>query len=264
METAINISSNTEKINNTACGCGSGGCGCHSGAPELLETDAGVPARFQVIQQGDRIVEFGSGTGNDAIIMARLTGVSGKVTGIDHAPENIRAAQHLLDQSGINNVEFRIGNIEDAPVADETADIIYATCVFNLQQNKQRVADEMYRIVKHNGVVCVSDFVILEEIPDGLRKEASAFAGCIAGAEKVDIFMNYFRKTGFSEGGIVEVNKVRLPDEMLGKHLSPEEIDAYNDLDSDKGIFSVVLVVEKPETCTPETCCHNPDKHKNN
>jgi hypothetical protein len=80
METAINISSNTEKINNTACGCGSGGCGCHSGAPELLETDAGVPARFQVIQQGDRIVEFGSGTGNDAIIMARLTGVSGKVT----------------------------------------------------------------------------------------------------------------------------------------------------------------------------------------
>jgi hypothetical protein len=75
--------------------------------------------------------------------------------------------------------------------------------------------------------------------------------------------MNYFRKTGFNSGGIVEVNKVKLPDDLLEKYLTAEMIKKYNDIDSDDGIFSVTLVVEKPETCSAETCCGNPDKHKN-
>ena len=156
-----------------------------------------------------------------------------------------------------------MGNIEAAPIPDEYADVIYSTCVFNLQTNKQKVADEMYRVCKHNGYVCVSDFVVLNDIPEGLREEASAIAGCIAGAEKAEVFMNYFQKTGFTQGGIVEVNKVQLPGELLSKYLSTKMIEKYNDINSDDGIFSVVLVVEKPETCTSETCCHNPDKHKN-
>jgi SAM-dependent methyltransferase len=257
----------TDTVKNSACGCGSGGCGSHSGGQpennggEGLNPD--LPSRFQLIQEGDRVVEFGSGIGKESISIASIVGPAGKVIGIDKSGQNIENARGLLDSLKVNNVEFRLGDIEAAPVTDEYADVIYSTCVFNLQSNKQKVADEMYRVVKHNGYVCVSDFVILEEIPEELRKEASAIAGCIAGAEKVDTFMNYFRKTGFAQGGIVEVNKVKLPDELLEKYLDADGIRKYNDIDSDEGIFSVVLVVEKPESCTAETCCHNADKHKN-
>lgn len=267
MQAELKTIEHTNKTKNSACGCGSGGCGSHSGShagnSDHMEMNADQPSRFQLIQEGDHVVEFGSGTGNESFSLASLVGPKGKVIGVDMSEQNIATSRGLLDSMKINNLEFRLGNIEAAPVPDEYADVIYSTCVFNLQQDKQKVADEMYRVAKHNGYVCVSDFVILEDIPEELRKEASGIAGCIAGAEKVDVFMNYFRKTGFAQGGIVEVNKVKLPDELLEKYLDAEGIKKYNDINSDEGIFSVVLVVEKPETCTAETCCHNADKHKN-
>ena len=222
-----------------------------------------LPGRFQFLEIGDRVVEFGSGTGSDCITVAKVVGLNGKVIGIDLSDKNINEARQKSDSMKLNNVEFRLGNIEAAPVPDEFANVVYSTCVFNLQTNKQKVADEIYRVCEHNGYACVSDFVIINEIPDDLRSEASEIAGCISGAENVEIFMNYFRKTGFTAGGIVEVNKVQLPQELLEKYLDAEMINNYNDIDSDYGIFNVVLVVEKPETCNAETCCHNADKHKN-
>jgi SAM-dependent methyltransferase len=267
MQAELKTIEHTDKVKNSACGCGSGGCGSHSGSQSGTSDEQGVnpelPSRFQLIQEGDHVVEFGSGTGNESFSLASIVGSTGKVIGIDKSEQNIATSRGMLDSMKVNNVEFRLGDIEAAPVPDEYADVIYSTCVFNLQQDKQKVADEMYRVAKHNGYVCVSDFVILEDIPEELRKEASGIAGCIAGAEKVDAFMNYFRKTGFAQGGIVEVNKVKLPDELLEKYLDADGIKKYNDINSDEGIFSVVLVVEKPETCTAETCCHNADKHKN-
>ncbi len=263
MQVEINTIENKEQVDNSACGCGSGGCGCHSGSRTSAEIDPNLPDRFQLLQEGDRVVEFGSGLGNDCISAAQVVGPAGKVIGIDFSEKNISEARKTVDSLDISNLEFRLGTIDAAPVPDEYADVIYSTCVFNLQSNKQKVADEMYRVVKHNGYVCVSDFVILEDIPDGLRNEASSIAGCIQGAEKAGVFMDYFKKTGFSQGGIVEVNKVKLPDDLLAKYLDPAMVTKYNDINSDEGIFSVVLVVEKPETCTAETCCHNADKHKN-
>jgi arsenite methyltransferase len=263
MEVEAKALENKEKVKNSACGCGSGGCGSHSGSNEPSDINLDLPTRFQLLNEGDRVVEFGSGIGTDCISAASVVGSAGKVIGIDKSEQNINKARSILDSQKVNNVEFRLGDIESAPVADEYADVIYASCVFNLQTNKQKVADEMYRVVKHNGYVCVSDFVIINNIPDALRKEATAFAGCIAGAEKADVFMSYFQKTGFTSGGIVEVNKLELPLELLEKHLDADMIRKYNDIDSDEGIFSVVLVVEKPETCSAETCCHNADKHKN-
>jgi arsenite methyltransferase len=263
MQVEISTIENTEKVTNSACGCGSGGCGCHSGSQDQSGMNMELPERFELIKIGDRVVEFGSGNGNDCISAAVAVGPTGKVIGIEISEQNIRNSYALLDKTNLNNVEFRPGNIEMAPVPDEYADVIYSSCVFNLQTNKQKVADEMYRVCKHNGFVCVTDFVILNDIPEGLRKEASAIAGCIEGAEKAEVFMSYFKKTGFTQGGIVEVNKVKLPDELLIKYLDAEGITKYNDINSDDGIFSVVLVVEKPETCSAETCCHNADKHRN-
>jgi arsenite methyltransferase len=263
MQVEIATIENKEKVENSACGCGSGGCGCHSGSNSHKEIDGNLPDSFQLLQEGDRVVEFGSGLGHDCIKAATVIGPTGKVIGIDISESNISNARQILDSTDISNVEFRLGDISAAPVADEYADVIYATCVFNHQENKQKVADEMYRVCKHNGYVCVSDFVILNDIPEGLRRDASGIAGSIAGAQKVNEFMDYFRKTGFTQGGIVEVSKVKLPDDLLAKYLDPSMIEKYNDINADEGIFSVVLVVEKPETCSAETCCHNTDKHKN-
>jgi arsenite methyltransferase len=263
MDVEVKTIENSNKVKNSACGCGSGGCGSHSGNGGHSEMNPDLPSRFQLLNEGDRVVEFGSGTGNDCISAAGVVGPKGKVIGIDLSEKNINTARGITDSLKISNVEFRLGNIEAVPLPDEYANVIYASCVFNLQTNKQKVADEMYRVCDHNGYLCVSDFVIINDIPDALRKEASAIAGCIAGAEKADVFMNYFRKTGFAQGGIVEVNKLELPVELLEKYLDADMIRKYNDINSDEGIFSVVLVVEKPETCSAETCCHNADKHKN-
>ena len=254
---------NKETVKNSACGCGSGGCGSHSSNTDAVDFDQDLPSRFQLLQAGDRVVEFGSGTGSDCISIASIVGPTGKVIGIDKSEQNINTSRGISDSRKVSNVEFRLGDIENAPLPDEFANVIYSSCVFNLQTNKQKVADEMYRVCDHNGYVCVSDFVIINDIPDELRKEASKIAGCIAGAEKADVFMNYFKKTGFTQGGIVEVNKVELPVELLEKYLDADMVKNYNDINSDEGIFSVVLVVEKPETCQAETCCHNADKHKN-
>ncbi|MBK6345521.1 MAG: methyltransferase domain-containing protein [Bacteroidales bacterium] len=262
MQTDTTTITSSDTSNESACACGSGGCGCHSGSPHSSGTGYNLPDRFQLLQEGDKVVEFGSGLGNDAISVASIVGPEGKVIGIDINDTNISKSRQKARISGIENIEFIQGDITAAPVPDEWADIVYTSCVFNLQSDKQKAADEMYRVIRHNGYVCVSDFVILRDIPDGLRKEAAELVGCIAGVEKAPVFMDYFKKTGFTKGQIVEVNKVKLPDELLSKYLDAAEMESYNNLDSDDGVFSVVLVVEKPETCSAETCCHNPDKHK--
>lgn len=263
MELEIKTIERTEKVENSACGCGSGGCGSHSDGHSQSETECEVPSRYQILQEGDRVVEFGSGSGRDSVAMAKAVGPTGKVIGIDNSEQNITTSREYLDSLNISNIEFRLGDIEAVPLPNEFANVIYSSCVFNLQANKQKVADEMYRVCDHNGYVCISDFVTINAIPDELRKEASVIAGCIEGAENVETFMDYFRKTGFNSGGIVEVKKVKLPDELLEKYLAADMIAKYNDINSDDGIFNVVLVVEKPGTCSAETCCGNPDKHKN-
>ena len=239
MEESIKAIEQREQVENSACGCGSGGCGCHSHGHDHAHGHGHMelPVRFQILREGDRVVEFGSGTGNDVLAAAQMVGPSGKVVGIDLSEKNIRTARDYSDQLRATNVEFRQGDIHDAPVAKEFADIVLANCVFNLQDDKQKVADEMYRICHHNGLACVSDFVVIHDIPLGLREDGAQLAGCIGGAENIDTFMNYFRKTGFQ--------------------------NVKKDVKSDVGIFNVTLIAEKPSTCSPETCCCNPDKHKN-
>ena len=101
------------------------------------------------------------------------------------------------------------------------------------------------------------------DVPKALLEEGAQLAGCIGGAEKINDFVDYFKKTGFSNVEIVEMKKVHLPDDIFEKHLEPEMVEKYKDVKSDEGIFSVTLVGEKPSACAPETCCCNPDKHQN-
>jgi SAM-dependent methyltransferase len=261
------IDKRTEKeiVHESACACGSGGCGCHDHGHQhsQIHSLTDLPIRFQILRQGDRVVEFGSGTGNDCFAVAQLIGPEGKVVGIDISEKNINSARDYLDQLRINNAEFRHGDIRNVPLRNEYADVVIANCVFNLQDNRQKVADEMYRIANHNGFACVSDFVLIKDIPSGLRHDGAELAGCIAGAENINDFMDYFRRTGFINVEIVEMNKVQLPDDILREHLNEDLVVKYKDINSDEGIFAITLIAEKPAECSAETCCCNPEKNKN-
>lgn len=262
-ENVKTIEQNKEQVENSACGCGSGGCGSHSNEHNHAHGQMELPIRFQILREGDRVVEFGSGTGNDVLAAAQVVGEKGKVVGIDISEKNIKTAQDYSDQLKMNNVEFRQGDVREVPLPKEFANIVLANCVFNLQEDRQKVADEMYRVCDHNGLACVSDFVVIQDIPLGLREEAASLAGSIGGAEKINDFVDYFKKTGFQNVEIVEMKKVHLPQDVFEKHLSAEEVEEYKDVKSDKGIFSVTLVGEKPTSCSPETCCCNSEKHQN-
>ena len=246
-----------------ACSCGSGGCGSAETEYKHVIDGREVPGYFQLLQEGDYVLDLGCGTGIDTLDMAGVVGPKGKVIGIDFSDENLKYCREELDRRKIVNAEFRQGELTDIPVPKEFASIVIANCVFNLLEDRQKAADEMYRVCEHEGFVCVTDFAIIRDIPDGIREEAGKLMGCISRVEHVKSFMSYFQKTGFTKGEIVEVNKVALPTEMLEKYLSPDMVTSYNDPESDDGIFRVVLVVEKPETCNADTCCCNPDKHKN-
>lgn len=251
-----------EGHDHVACGCDSGGCGCHSHSYNTASGELDIPVRFQILREGDRVVEFGSGTGNDSLAAAQMTGPAGMVTGIDLSEGNINTANAYKLQLGIANASFIQGNIEATELEMESADVIFSTCVFNLQQNKQKVADEMYRVCDHHGMICVSDFAYLQDVPEGLKKDGGQLAGCIGGMENIRDFMGYFVNTGFENVDIVDMRKVHLPDDIFLKHLTPEETARYKDPSSDEGIFSVTLIAEKPSECNPGSCCCNPDKHK--
>jgi len=265
MEEKIKTVEQKTQVENSACGCGSGGCGSHSHghSHHHAHGEMEMPVRFQILRKGDRVVEFGSGTGNDCLAAAQVVGPTGKVIGIEISEKNLNISREYVDKLRISNVEFRQGDIQNAPLPKEYADIVFANCVFNLQQNKQKVADEMYRVTDHHGLVCISDFVTIQPVPEALKKDGGELAGCIAGAENIEDFIEYFRKTGFVNLEVVEMNKVHLPDDIFKKHLTEEQVENYKSINSDEGIFSITLVGEKPETCSAETCCCNPDKHKN-
>ena len=141
MDITSNVIERKEAVAQSACACGSGGCGCHSHTQGQQIEGKDIPERFQLLQEGDRVVDLGSGLGIDSFAMAQLIGPKGKVVGIDLSEANIKTAREYLDSSRISNVEFRQGDIASIPLPHEFADVIYASCVFNLQSNKQKVAD---------------------------------------------------------------------------------------------------------------------------
>lgn len=251
-----------ETASNDACGCGSG-CGCHSEGQGHAHGQTELPIRFQILRKGDKVVELGSGTGNDVLAAAQMIGAEGKVVGIDLKEGNINTSREYAGQLKMNNVEFQQGPMEDLPLENEFANIVFSNCDFNLSKDKQKVADEMYRVVDHNGLACVTDFVSLHDVPQGLREDGSELVSSIAGAENINTFIGYFQKTGFQHVEVVEMKKVHLPQDIFEKYLSADEVEQYKDVKSEKGLFSVTLIGEKPSTCSADTCCCNPDKHQN-
>jgi len=198
----------------TSC-CGSAGdvatkLGYDSVDLELLPDGAnlglgcGAPLEHLDLKVGETVVDLGSGAGIDALIAARKVGPEGSVIGVDMTPEMLAAARKNAEASGAEQVDFRLGRLEDLPVDDASVDAVTSNCVINLVPDKSKVFDEIARILRPGGRLVVSDIVLDGELPAAIRDNVLAYVGCVAGAERRERYFEMLEDAGLGE---VEVLK---------------------------------------------------------
>jgi ubiquinone/menaquinone biosynthesis C-methylase UbiE len=170
-------------------------------APEgaNLGLGCGNPTAVAELRPGDVVIDFGSGAGFDAFLCARKVGPTGRVIGIDMTPEMIQKARANAEKIGARNVEFRLGFIEEPPVADNTADVVISNCVVNLSPDKPKVLREAFRVLKPGGRLRISDIVTRRPLDDDVREDARAYVACLAGAITLDDYRAYLQAAGFEE-----------------------------------------------------------------
>ena len=259
-----------DKETNMSSCCGAGGCSTEvynimsedyttlSGynADADLGLGCGLPTQFAQIKKGDVVVDLGSGAGNDCFIARHETGETGKVIGIDFTTAMVDKARANAEVRGFNNVEFRQGDIEAMPITSNVADVIVSNCVLNLVPNKDGVFKEIYRVLKPGGHFSISDVVLVGALPEGLRKDAEMYAGCVSGAIQKEVYMELIHANGFEAVVIQKEKAIVIPDDILINYLTPAQI---NDLKTgNTGIFSVTVFAKKPMTenkCVPGGGC---------
>lgn len=164
-----------------------------------LGLGCGNPTALASLKEGERVLDLGSGAGFDCFLAAKKVGTQGKIIGVDMTPEMLDKARANAKKGKYTNVEFRLGEIENLPVADNSVDVIISNCVINLAPNKKRVFEEAFRVLAPNGRLMVSDIVLKKELPEAIQRNVDAYAGCIAGAELKDNYLELIRKSGFQK-----------------------------------------------------------------
>jgi arsenite methyltransferase len=208
-----------------------------------LGLGCGLPTEYANIKVGDTVVDLGSGAGNDVFVARAIVGNNGKVIGIDMTEEMIAKANLNKDKLGFTNVEFKLGDIENMPVENNTADVVVSNCVLNLVPDKVKAFAEIYRIIKPGGHFCVSDIVIKGELPEQIKKSAEMYAGCVAGAVQQDEYLSIIEKAGFKNTEIKKSKQITLPDSTLIQVLGEKDFSAYRE--SQAGIYSITVYSEK-------------------
>ena len=162
----------------------------------------GNPLAIAALREGQTVLDLGSGGGFDVFQAGERVKGSGRVIGVDMTPEMLSKARRNIEQyqkrTGLDNVEFRLGEIEHLPVADASVDVVLSNCVINLSPDKPQVWSEIYRVLKPGGKVSVSDLALLQPLPDAVREMASALVGCVAGAVLVKETRAILKKAGFA------------------------------------------------------------------
>jgi len=209
-----------------------------------------VPTEFAQIKRGDTVVDLGSGAGNDAFVSRAIVGEGGKVIGIDMTQPMIEKARANASKLGFNNVEFRLGDIEDIPMSSDRADVVISNCVLNLVPSKRQAFSEMYRILKPGGHFSISDVVLGSDLPTALKTDSELWAGCVSGAMLLDEYMLLLTEAGFINVNIQKQKPITLPHEILSRHLNESEISEFEA--QGQGILSVTVYGEKP---VDERCC---------
>jgi arsenite methyltransferase len=169
-----------------------------------LGLGCGNPTALASLQKGEIVLDLGSGAGFDCFLAARKVGKTGRVIGVDMTPEMLDKARENVEKGKYKNVEFRLGEIENLPVADNSVDVVISNCVINLSPDKKRVFEETYRVLKPGGRFMVSDIVLLKELPAVIKKSVAGYVGCISGAVLKERYLQTIKHSGFQSIKIVD------------------------------------------------------------
>ena len=159
----------------------------------------GNPVALASLRPGETVVDLGSGGGFDCFLAAKAVGWAGKVIGVDMTPDMVSKARSNAGKIGADNVDFRLGEIEHLPIADNTADIIMSNCVINLSPDKQDVYEEAFRALKPGGRLAISDILATAELPDNIRNDLALVGACIGGAATIETTRALLEQTGFED-----------------------------------------------------------------
>lgn len=190
----------------------------------------GNPTALASLREGETVLDLGSGGGFDCFLAAEKVGPGGLVIGVDMTPEMIEKARKNAEKEDFGNVEFRLGEIENLPVADKSVDIIISNCVINLSSDKKRVFSEAFRVLKPGGRIMVSDIVLEEELPASIKKSISAYVGCLAGAMLKNEYIEVVKNAGFEN--------VRIEREMIMPFKHAENDPTVKAIIEESGITS--------------------------
>jgi len=200
---------------------GQEGCGCGTCGPETIKfarsigysekelrvippeanlaLSCGNPTALASLKKGEVVLDLGAGAGFDCFLAASKIGAKGKVIGVDMTPEMIEKARDNAEKSKVKNVEFRLGEIENLPLADKSVDVVISNCVINLSADKPRVFQEIYRVLKPGGRIAISDMALLKALPKKILESIEAYIGCVAGAVLIDDYKKIVGASGLKK-----------------------------------------------------------------
>jgi SAM-dependent methyltransferase len=210
-----------------------------------LGLGCGNPVALASLQQGQTVLDLGSGAGFDAFLAARAVGPTGRVIGVDMTPEMLSRARANARKGGYAQVEFRLGEIEALPVADATVDVVISNCVINLCPDKRPVYREAYRALRPGGRLAVSDVVAREELPDDVKRDLSLYSGCLAGATVLSELVQILEEAGFKD---ISVKPKGNTDQVISSWEGKRGFESK--------VFAAEVVAVKPGAdCCPPSCC---------
>lgn len=265
---------NQNKTQNAASCCGATSACCSDDVYNIMADDysklegynpdadlglgCGLPTEFANIKEGDTVIDLGSGAGNDAFIARKIVGEKGRVLGIDFTEAMIKKARVNAEKLNFNNVEFRLGDIDDIPVTSNYANVIVSNCVLNLVPNKYKVISEIYRVLRPGGHFSISDIVLEGNLPDKWKDVAELYAGCVSGAVQKQVYLEMIKEAGFQNIVVQKDKTIHIPDDILANYLDAEEISAYKN--GNTRITSITVYAEKPakddrNCCEPGSGC---------
>lgn len=169
-----------------------------------LGLGCGNPVALAALREGETVLDLGSGAGFDCFLAADKVGGKGRVIGVDMTPEMVEKARENAGKGNYKNVEFRLGEIENLPAADNSVDVVISNCVINLAPDKRGVFMEAFRVLKPGGRLMVSDIVLLKELPDFIKNSIEAYVGCLSGAIMRDEYIGAIQAAGFQEVRIID------------------------------------------------------------
>ncbi|MEM8843412.1 MAG: arsenite methyltransferase [Pseudomonadota bacterium] len=189
-----------------------------------LGLGCGNPQAIASIKNGETVLDLGSGAGFDAFLAAKQVGDVGQVIGVDMTPSMISKARNNANESSFTNVDFRLGEIENLPVANDAVDVIISNCVINLSPNKQRVFTEAFRVLKPKGRLAISDVVATAELPDEMKSDVDLLTGCMSGASLITDLESMIQKAGFQDIKIQPKNESK---EFIKEWASEHNVTDY-------------------------------------